>query len=223
MKRTIVLLLVVSLLGLMTTGCANMSRQTKGTAIGAGAGGAIGGLIGSKSGNTALGAIIGAAVGGAAGAYIGNYMDNQAEEIERDLEGASVERVGEGIKITFDSGLLFAVDKSDLQYEARQNLANLAVILQKYPDTDILIEGHTDSSGPDDYNMNLSRNRANSVANSLAGQGVDATLFTIMAYGETQPIADNSTTEGKRLNRRVELAIMANDKLKDAAEKKTGN
>ncbi len=225
MKKIAALFLILSLVALglaFGTGCANMSRQGKGTAIGAGAGGAIGGLIGSKSGNTAVGAIIGAAVGGAAGAYIGHQMDEQAAEIERDLDGASVERVGEGIKITFDSGLLFAVDKSDLQPEAKQNLDNLAVILQKYPDTNILIEGHTDSTGSDEHNMTLSRNRANSVANELAAVGVDASRFTIMAYGETQPIADNSTAEGRRLNRRVEIAIMANDKLKGIAEQKAG-
>ncbi len=225
MRRSTAVLLILSMLALSLAfgaGCANMSRQSKGTAIGAGAGAAIGGLIGKQTGNTALGAIIGAAVGGAAGAYIGHYMDEQAAEIERDLDGATVERVGEGIKITFDSGLLFAVDKSDLQPEAKQNLDNLAVILQKYPDTDILIEGHTDSTGSDEHNMTLSRNRANSVANELAAMGVDATRFTIMAYGETQPIADNSTVEGRRLNRRVELAIMANDKLKGVAEQKAG-
>ncbi len=223
MKKITVLLLITSLLVLaFGAGCANMSRQSKGTAIGAGAGGALGALIGNKTGNTALGAIIGAAVGGAAGAYIGNYMDEQAAEIERDLEGATVERVGEGIKITFDSGLLFAVDKSELQPAAKQNLANLAVILQKYPDTHILLEGHTDSTGSEEHNMTLSRNRANSVANELAAVGVDATRFSIMAYGETQPVADNGTVIGRSLNRRVELAIMANDKLKGVAEKKAG-
>jgi len=222
MKRLIAVALIIAFAAVSMTGCANMSRQGKGTAIGAGAGAALGGLIGSKSGNTAVGAIIGAAVGGAAGAYIGHYMDEQAAEIERDLDGATVERVGEGIKITFDSGLLFAVDKSDLQPAAAQNLDNLAVILQKYPDTHILLEGHTDSTGSEEHNMTLSRNRANSVANHLAGVGVDATRFTIMAYGETQPVADNTTAEGRRLNRRVELAIMANDKLKGVAEQKAG-
>ena len=203
-------------------GCASWSRQTKGTVIGAGSGAVIGGVIGNQVGSTVWGAIIGAAVGGAAGAYIGDYMDDQAEEIERDLDGATVQRVGEGIKITFDSGLLFDVAKSDLRSAARQNLGNLSVILQKYADTEILIEGHTDSDGADDYNMTLSRNRANAVANELAGLGVDATRFTIMAYGEAQPVADNATDYGKQQNRRVELAIMANDKLKDIAEKSAG-
>ncbi|MFH2051680.1 MAG: OmpA family protein [bacterium] len=221
MKKWISLMLLVALIA-GAAGCANMNRQQKGTIIGAGTGAAIGGIIGKNSGDTAMGALLGAMVGGAAGAYIGGYMDDQAEEIERDLEGASVERVGEGIKITFDSGILFEVAKSDLQAGARTNLGNLSAILQKYPDTDILIEGHTDADGAEDYNLELSRNRANSVANYLSGLGVDATRFTIMGYGETQPIADNGTVEGKRQNRRVELAIMANDKLKKIAEQKAG-
>ncbi|MGD9546255.1 MAG: OmpA family protein [Candidatus Krumholzibacteriia bacterium] len=221
MKKWISLLLLVALIA-GAAGCANMNRQQKGTVIGAGTGAAIGGIIGKNSGDTAMGALLGAMVGGAAGAYIGGYMDDQAEEIERDLEGASVERVGEGIKITFDSGILFEVAKSDLQAGARTNLGNLSAILQKYSDTDILIEGHTDADGAEDYNLELSRNRANSVANYLSGLGVDATRFTIMGYGETQPIADNATVEGKRQNRRVELAIMANNKLKKIAEQKAG-
>lgn len=221
MKKWISLLLLVALIA-GATGCASMNRKQKGTIIGAGTGAAIGGIIGNNSGDTALGALLGAMVGGAAGAYIGGYMDDQAEEIERDLEGASVERVGEGIKITFDSGILFEVAQSDLQDEAKTNLGNLSAILQKYADTDILIEGHTDADGSEDYNLTLSRNRANAVANHLSGLGVDATRFTIMGYGETQPIADNGTVEGKRQNRRVELAIMANDKLKKVAEEKAG-
>ena len=213
LKFALVLVLVVSLVG-----CASMSRKEQGAVIGAGSGAVIGGAIGSASGNTALGAIIGAAVGGAAGAYIGNYMDNQAEEIARDIEGATVERVGEGIKITFDSGLLFDVDSSAMQPAAEANLTSLAEILNKYDDTLILIEGHTDASGSEDYNLGLSRNRAQSVANHLSGVQVDATRFTIMGYGEAQPIADNGSVDGRQANRRVELAIMANDDLKKVAE-----
>ncbi len=217
-------ILAVVLLGalLVSAGCASMSRQEKGAVIGAGSGAVIGGVIGKQVGNTALGAILGAAVGGAAGAYIGDYMDDQAEEIDRDLEGATVERVGEGIKITFDSGILFAVGKSDLQGEARTNLTNLAAILNKYADTEVLIEGHTDATGSDESNLTLSRNRAQSVANYLESQQVTATRFTIMGYGESQPVATNDSAEGRQANRRVELAIMANDKLKKAAEQKAG-
>lgn len=219
--RFVATILIAALL-VGTVGCASLSNTQKGTAVGAGAGAGVGALIGKHTGNTAVGAIIGAAVGGAAGAYIGRQMDKQAEEIERDLEGATVERIGEGIKITFDSGILFDVNKSDIQPAAAQNLTNLAAILQKYPDTDILVEGHTDSSGSAEYNMQLSINRAQSVANYLTGQAVDATRFTIMGYGEDQPVADNETEMGKQANRRVELAIMANDDLKKAAEAKAG-
>ncbi len=220
MKRLAVVMLIVSVL-FAVHGCASMSRTQKGAATGAAAGGAIGAVIGHQTGNTALGAIIGAAVGGAAGAYIGNYMDKQAEEIERDIAGARVERIGEGIKITFDSGIMFDVDKSTLRHEAEKNLAELAAILNKYADTDILIEGHTDATGSEEYNLELSRRRAQAVANYLAGREVLATRFTIMGYGETQPVADNTTADGRQKNRRVDIAIMANDKLKKAAKEKT--
>lgn len=220
MKKILAIVLLGTLL--LGAGCASMSREQKGAVIGATGGAVLGGVIGKQAGNTALGAILGAAVGGAAGAYIGNYMDNQAAEIERDLDGATVERVGEGIKITFDSGILFAVGKSDLQGEARTNLTNLAGILNKYPDTSILIEGHTDATGSDESNLTLSRNRAQSVANYLESQQVAVPRFTIMGYGEAQPVATNDTAEGRQANRRVELAIMANDKLKKVAEQKAG-
>ena len=208
MKRMLALMLVVSL-PITMLGCASMSRTEKGALAGA----AIG---------TAAGAIIGAAVGGVAGAYIGNYMDKQAAEIERDLEGARVERIGEGIKITFDSGILFDVDRSELRPEARSNLTNLAVILNKYADTNVLIEGHTDSTGPEEYNLALSDRRAKSVSNYLAVEKVDPTRFTVMGYGESQPIEDNATAAGRQANRRVEIAIMANEKLKKAAKDQAG-
>jgi outer membrane protein OmpA-like peptidoglycan-associated protein len=217
-RKVLPAVLVAALLG--AQGCASMSNTQKGAVIGATAGGVVGGVIGNQAGNTAVGAILGAAVGGAAGAYIGNYMDKQAAEIERDLEGARVERVGEGIKITFDSGILFDLNKSDLKPASRDDLARLATILNKYPDTEILLEGHTDATGSDDLNLDLSRRRAQSVANHLAGQQVQETRFTLMGYGESQPIADNATTEGRAANRRVEVAIYANDKLKKAAAEK---
>ena len=219
MKILSYVLIIAMLVGM--AGCASMSNKEKGAVIGAGSGAAIGGAIGNQTGNTLLGAIIGAAVGGAAGAYIGNYMDDQAEEIERDLEGATVERVGEGIKITFDSGILFDTNSAAVQSAGRQNLLNLADILQKYGDTDILIEGHTDATGSEEYNLTLSSNRARSVATILEGAQVLPTRFTIMGYGEAQPVGDNDTADGRQANRRVDIAIMANDKLKDAAEKKT--
>ncbi len=199
-------------------GC-GMSRKERGALIGAGGGAVVGGVIGNQAGNTAVGAILGAVVGGAAGAYIGNYMDKQAEEIERDLEGATVTRVGEGIKITFASGILFDVNKSNLRDEGYTNLQNLAEILNKYPDTEILVEGHTDATGTRDYNMTLSLRRAQSAVNNMAGLGVTATRFHIMGYGPDQPVGDNATEAGRQANRRVEIAIYANDKLKGTAEK----
>jgi outer membrane protein OmpA-like peptidoglycan-associated protein len=212
-------MVVVSMVG--SLGCSSMSNTQMGAVGGAAAGGVIGGVIGKQSGNTAVGAIIGAAVGGAAGAYIGNYMDKQAEEIRRDLEGAKVERIGEGIKITFDSGLLFDIDKSALKPASQQNLTELAQILNKYPDTNILLEGHTDATGTEEHNNTLSVNRANSVARYLAGQQVMETRFTVIGYGESQPVASNETVDGRSQNRRVEVAIYANDKLKKVAEEKT--
>jgi outer membrane protein OmpA-like peptidoglycan-associated protein len=172
-----------------------------------------GGAIGAAA------AIIGAAIGGTAGALIGRYMDKQAEEIQKDIQGAKVERVGEGIKITFDSGILFAVNSSNLTDQAKENVQKLATILNKYPDTNILVEGHTDSTGTEAYNQKLSERRASSVTDYTSGLGVAAARFKAMGYGESQPVASNSTAEGRRQNRRVEIAIFANDKLKSAAEK----
>ena len=219
MKKVVVVMIAALVLTTMV-GC-GWSRKAKGAAIGAGAGAVVGGVIGDKAGNTAVGAILGAAIGGAAGAYIGNYMDKQAAEIEQDLEGASVERIGEGIKITFDSGILFDVNSSTMQPAAKENLANLAEILNKYPDTDVLVEGHTDATGGNDHNLDLSLRRAQSVSNYMTGLQVTANRFRIMGYGEDQPIATNETAAGRQENRRVEIAIFANDKLKDAARKKT--
>ena len=205
---------------LVIGGC-NASKGVKGGAIGAGAGAAAGAVIGNQFGDngTAVGAIIGAAVGGTTGALIGHHMDKQAAELKADLQGATVTRVGEGIKITFDSGLLFGVDQSSLNAASKANLSDLAKTLIKYDDTDILIEGHTDASGADEHNMTLSKQRAESVSGYLITNGVRGSRITTVGYGETQPIADNSTTEGMAQNRRVEVAIYANKKMKKAAEK----
>lgn len=220
MKR----ILIIGLAGLLVLGslsCSGWSRKEKGAVAGAGAGAVVGGLIGKAAGNTAVGAILGAAIGGAAGAYIGDYMDKQAAEIERDIEGARVERVGEGIKITFDSGILFDVNKATLKPRSKEELAELAAILNKYDDTNILLEGHTDSTGSEEYNLDLSRLRAQSVSNFLATEAVNPARFAIMGYGESQPMADNATEEGRALNRRVEVAIYANEQLKKVAQEKT--
>jgi outer membrane protein OmpA-like peptidoglycan-associated protein len=222
MSRGLALRVVLALMVAGSLSCSSMSRTQKGGAIGAGTGAVVGGIIGKQAGNTAAGAIIGAAVGGAAGAYIGHYMDEQAKEMERDLEGAKVERIGEGIKITFDSGLLFDVDKAGLKPKSKEDLNRLAVILNKYKDTKILLEGHTDATGSEEHNLELSRARAQSVANYLESDDVMPTRFTIMGYGESQPVASNDTAEGRALNRRVEVAIFADDKLKKTAEQKVG-
>jgi len=219
-KKIISLCLILSLV-LMGMGCAEWSRMQKGAAIGAGAGGVAGGIIGHAAGSTAVGVLLGAVIGGAAGAFIGNYMDKQAAEIERDIAGARVERVGEGIKITFSSGIMFDVDRAVLKDQYRGEISELAAILNKYEDTNILLEGHTDSAGTEEYNLELSKKRSQSVANYLATQNVNPTRFTIMGYGESQPIASNDTSEGRAQNRRVEVAIYANEKLKKVAKEKT--
>jgi len=215
MRKFIALTLVASLI--LLGACSDMSRQQKGVAIGAGTGAVIGGILME---DTAAGAILGAVIGGAAGAFIGDYMDRQAAEIEKDIEGARVERIGEGIKITFDSGILFDVNKADLQPAARENLTELSAILLKYEDTNILIEGHTDSDGSEEHNQGLSERRAGSVASYLAQHEVVMGRMSVVGYGELQPVAENTTVEGKQANRRVEIAIMANDKLKKVAEDK---
>jgi outer membrane protein OmpA-like peptidoglycan-associated protein len=212
--RNIILLIIL----IVPFSC-NTSRVFRGGAIGAGAGGAIGGAIGSRSDKTAEGAIIGAAIGGTAGALIGKYMDNQAKELEKDLEGAEVERVGEGIKVTFDSGILFDFDSAKLSAASKNNITKLAETLKKYEDTNILVEGHTDSQGPEKYNQKLSEERARAVADALTGLGIRNIRIKEIGYGENQPVADNSTSEGRQQNRRVEVAIFANENLKKAAEK----
>ena len=207
MKLAVVLLSSLSLL-LASTGC-GWSNKAKGGAIGAGAGGVAGSLIGRANGNTALGAIIGAAVGGSAGVLIGNHMDKQAEEMRRDLENARIERVGEGIKITFESGILFDIDSYQLQAEATSNLANLVKIL---------IEGDTDNTGTDAHNQPLSERRAQAVADYQKSLGVAGSRVSTVGLGESNPVASNDSEDGRRQNRRVEVAIFANDALKQAAK-----
>jgi outer membrane protein OmpA-like peptidoglycan-associated protein len=220
LKRIFVGLLILSFLA-ATMGCAEWNRTQKGAAIGAGAGGAVGGLIGYASGHTVAGILIGAVVGGVAGGFIGNYMDKQAAEIERDISGAKVERVGEGIKITFSSGILFDIDQADLKNQSQTELAKLSGILNKYADTNIMLAGHTDSTGSEEHNLGLSRRRARSVADFLTTQNVDPARFAVEGYGKSDPIASNDTSAGRAENRRVEVAIWANEKLKKVAKEKT--
>ncbi len=198
-------------------GCST-SNAVKGGAIGVGGGAVVGGLIGKAAGNTALGAIIGAAVGGTTGAIIGNNMDKRADEMRRDLSNAKIERVGEGIKITFDSGILFVTNSSELQPAAKTNIENLSRILNKYPDTNILIEGDTDNEGSNEFNQKLSERRAQSVADYQKIQGVASSRISTVGLGELRPVVSNETASGRQQNRRVEVAIFANEKMKVAAE-----
>ena len=199
----------------------NTNKAQRGAVIGAGAGGAAGAVIGRKSGNTVLGAILGATVGGAAGAVIGRKMDKQAEELKRELPNATVERVGEGIRITFNSDILFDVGKADLQESTKRQLADFAQTLEKYPDTNLVIEGHADATGPDDMNLRLSNQRADAVSGYLKSLGVKGSRLTEKGYGEAQPVSDNSTEAGRSKNRRVDIAVFANDKMQRDA--KSGN
>ena len=202
---------------LASSACASLNKKEQGAIIGAGTGAAVGAVVGNATGSTARGAIIGAAVGGAAGAVIGHQMDQQAKEIKQQVPGAVVQRVGEGLAVTFDSGLLFAYDSDVLQPVAKKNLSSLAASLDKYPNTNILVVGHTDSVGTDAYNLGLSERRAASSVSYLVSQGVDRTRIRSAGRGETEPVATNSTSEGRQQNRRVEVAIYANDALKAQA------
>jgi outer membrane protein OmpA-like peptidoglycan-associated protein len=207
----------VAACSLTVAGC-GLSRAVKGGVIGAAAGGALGGVIGNRMGNTAAGAVAGAAIGGTAGAAIGHYMDRQAAEMAAQLDSANVARVGEGIKVTFGSGVLFRTGSADLTAEARGNLVELAKILAKYPDTDVLVEGHTDSDGSEQFNQTLSERRANAVVTALTQNNVPTTRLRPVGYGETQPIVANDTPANKAANRRVDLIVLANEKLKADAE-----
>ncbi len=203
-------------------GCESTSNTMKGAGVGAGAGAVIGGIIGSSSDNTAKGVLIGSAIGGATGAIIGAQMDKQAEELDQELENATVERVGEGIQITFDSAILFGVDSSELSTGARASLADLAASLQSYPNTNVLIVGHTDNTGAAEYNQSLSERRASAAAAALAEFGIPRTRLSINGFGEAQPIADNATATGREQNRRVEVAIFASEEYRESLEQQNG-
>jgi outer membrane protein OmpA-like peptidoglycan-associated protein len=220
MKRTMTGAIAVVLLA-GSAGCATKAQT--GAVVGAGGGAIVGAVIGKATGNTAAGTIIGAVVGGAAGAIIGDYMDRQAREMEQDLEGARIERIGEGIKITFGGGILFDFDRADLRPEAQAELTKLGRILNKYDDTNVMVEGHTDATGSDQYNMDLSVRRASSVGTYLAAQNVTRDRLSAVGFGELKPIASNDTDDGRQQNRRVEVAIWANDELKDAAKRQAGD
>lgn len=202
--------------------CSKLTKTQKGAAVGAVAGGTIGALIGKKAGNTAVGAIVGGAIGGTAGAFIGRKMDRQAEQLKQTIPGAEVIREGEGIIVKFDSGILFDVNKSDLKAAAMSNIQNLAKSLKDNPETNVLIIGHTDNTGSDDYNAKLSERRAEAVKTFAMNQGVAGSRLNTQGKGENEPIADNSTEDGRSKNRRVEIVIVANEQLKEEAKRNAG-
>src|SRR5688500_1949974 len=219
-RTAIVAMLAVASFGL--TACASMSNKERGAVIGAGTGAAVGGVIGNNTGSTARGAIIGAVIGGAAGAVIGHQMDQQAKEIDQSVPGAQVERVGEGIQVTFDSGLLFDFDSDRIRPDAAANLNSLAASFVKYPNSDLLIVGHTDSRGDDAYNQGLSQRRANAAAAYLRAQGVPAARIRASGRGELEPVASNASDAGMQQNRRVEIAIYASEAYRNQVKSNSG-
>lgn len=193
----------------LISGCSNWSKTAKGAVIGTGGGAAAGAVIGKTLGNTAAGAIVGAAVGGTVGAIIGRNMDRKAREMEEEMEGVTIQRVEEGIAVSFDSGLLFGFDSATLRPEAQENLQKLATIINRDDDTILMIVGHTDSRGDENYNLGLSERRAQSAANYMISRGLDRSRVQIEGRGEYEPLAENSTETGMQKNRRVEVAIFA--------------
>lgn len=216
MKKNSLIVLVLAFL----IGCKSLNNTQKGTGIGAAGGAAAGAAIGGiHSKNSVIGALIGAAVGGSAGYLIGRNMDKQAQELKQAIPNATVERVGEGINLTFNSGLLFKINSAELSDDAKQELKKVGGILAKYEDTQILLEGHTDDTGSDDFNMKLSERRAEAVSSYLESENVPSSRLKTKWYGESQPKFPNDSEENRVKNRRVELAIYANDDMKKDAEK----
>lgn len=211
--------------GLFSQGCSSgkkMSNQDKGVLIGAGSGAVVGGAIGKAAGNTGLGAIIGATVGGVTGGIIGNRMDKQAEEIKKEVPDAKVERVGEGIVVEFSENVLFGYNQSNLSANSYRSLDKLARVLDKYEDTNLEIDGHTDDRGTDAYNQTLSEKRANSVAEYLRSKDIPGSRITTRGYGERYPKYSNATDNGRAGNRRVEFQITANERMKEDARREAG-
>jgi outer membrane protein OmpA-like peptidoglycan-associated protein len=211
------ILIPVVLAAAALTGCASMNKTEKGAVIGAAGGAIVGGAIGDAAGSTAKGAIIGAVLGGAAGATIGHQMDKQAAELRREIPGARVERVGEGILVTFDSGLLFDFDSERIRGATRSNLDALARSLNENANTDVLVVGHTDAVGDEGYNLDLSERRAGAAAEYLASHGVRGQRIDTRGRGEREPVASNQSESGRSRNRRVEVAIYANEEMRERA------
>lgn len=201
--------LTVTLVAALSLQACSSNLQT-----GALGGAAAGGIVGAVVGGTARGAIVGAVIGGAAGAAIGAIMDRQAADLQDKLPDATVERVGEGIQVTFDSGILFDVDSSELRSTAQSNLRRLAESLEDYAGTSVLVVGHTDSTGESSYNHTLSERRAGSARTFLMGAGLEADRVSATGLGEEEPVAANETEAGRQANRRVEIAIYADEGMR---------
>jgi outer membrane protein OmpA-like peptidoglycan-associated protein len=209
---------------LVASACQSLNtKKEQGAVIGATGGAVVGGVIGHATGSTARGAIIGAAVGGAAGAIIGHQMDQKAKEIQAKVPGAIVTREGEGLVVTFASGLLFDFDSERLRAESRRNLDSLATSLASFGDSKLLLVGHTDSVGTASYNLDLSQRRAGAVADYLISRGVPAARLATSGRGETDPVAPNDTDADRQLNRRVEVVVTAGDKMKAQAKAQAGS
>jgi outer membrane protein OmpA-like peptidoglycan-associated protein len=218
--RTSLVLLLAAVVPM--AGCASLTGTQKGAVIGGAAGAAAGAAIGKATGSTARGAIIGAAIGGVAGAVIGRQMDKQGDELDDELEGATIERYGEGLLITFESGLLFDFDSDVVKGAAGANLSNLAESLATYPNTEVLIVGHTDATGTDSYNQSLSQRRSAAARAFLVSRGVTSDRIRTEGRGESEPVASNDTAEGQAQNRRVEVAIFADAETREKLSKQYG-
>ena len=222
--KKITVFLVAAVLFVGCEAINNSNKTQRGAVIGAASGAILGAILGNNvgsGGNSELGAVIGTAVGGAAGAIIGNQMDRQAKKIEEEIPGAEVKRVDDGIVVTFDekSGVTFAFNKADLTDEAKTLLNKMVSVLKEYPDTNVIVAGHTDNKGKAAYNMGLSERRAKAVTNFFTSNGLNASRFTTKWFGATQPAYDNATEEGRAKNRRVNIAIVPNEKMKEDAKK----
>jgi outer membrane protein OmpA-like peptidoglycan-associated protein len=223
MRTQKILLSAFLVIACFSIGCKTMNKSQKGAVIGTAGGAAAGAVVGKIAGNTGLGAIIGAAVGGVTGAVIGHRMDKQAEEMKANIPNATIERVAEGIVIEFNSKVLFGFDQSGLSAGAKNTLDNLVAVLQKYPDTNIEVQGHTDGQGTTVYNQTLSQERASVVSTYLKSRGIDLSRITVKGLGETLPKYSNATAEGQSQNRRVEFLISANEKMKAEAAKEAAH
>lgn len=205
---------ILILIALFSFACATTdddpNRKTKrGAVIGAVVGGVAGAVIGNQSGSNRTGAVIGAATGAAVGAAVGRRMDKQEQEL-RQIEGVEVSRPSEGeIEVRLTSDILFDYDSAALRSTSRTTLTELAENFARYPDNQLIVEGHTDSTGSETYNQKLSERRASSVADYLIDRGVAASSIIVYGFGESQPKSSNETAEGRQLNRRVEIQIRA--------------